>query len=169
MASNLGSIMTTLLGSDALKGISSASGVSSKDVTSVLSSALPLLLSGAGKQTSGKTASGFASALEQHAGTDISNLASFFKNVDADDGAKIVQHLLGSKTNSAAKDIAKKSGLDAEQVIKILAVAAPLLMSLLGKKTQSDKKKDKTSTTAALASALLSNVDVGSILTSLLK
>ena len=168
MASNLGSIMSTLMGSDSLKGIAKASGVDAKAVSQVLSLALPLLIQGAGKQTSGSTASGFASALESHAKSDVSNLASFFGKVDADDGAKIVSHLLGAKNDASAKDIAKKSGIDVQTVVKIMAVAAPLLMSLLGKKTTSSKKDEKN-TTAALASALLSNVDVGSLLSGLLK
>lgn len=169
MASSLTTIMSTLMGSDALKGIAKTAGIDSNDVSKVLESALPLLLNGASKQTSGKTAESFASALEQHAGNSTSNLASFFKKVDIEDGAKIVGHLLGDKQETNAKTIAKKTGIDTQTVIKILAVAAPLLMSLLGKNTQESKKKEKTSTTAALASALLKNVDVGSIISALVK
>lgn len=167
---DLGSIATTLLGSSSLNGIASSTGASKKDITQVLSSALPLLLQGAGKQSSGKTtASSFAQALEQHAGNATSSLSSFFKNVDLDDGAKIVSHLLGKNTNSTAKKISKETGLDTKTIITILAAAAPLIMSLLGKKTAQAKKADKTSTTQDLAKALLGNVDVNSLLKGLLK
>ena len=169
MALDLTSIASTLLGSDALSGIASSTGASKNDVTSVLTSALPLLLQGAGKQSKGSsTAESFAQALENHAGKSTSSLSSFFKNVDLADGAKIVGHLLGAKNDSTAKKISKDSGLDTAQVLKILAAAAPLLMTLLGKTTAQSKKDDKTST-ASIAQALLGNVDVGSILTGLLK
>ena len=165
MASNLNSIMSTLMGSDALKGIAKSTGVDAKAVSTVLELALPVLIQGAGKQSTGSTAASFASALQSHAANDTSNLTSFFKNVDVADGAKIVGHLLGAKNDANAKDIAKKSGIDAKTVAQIMAVAAPLLMSLIGKKTTNSKKDDVSS----LASALLSNVDVGSLIGSFLK
>lgn len=167
---DLGSIATTLLGSSSLNGIANSTGASKKDVTQVLSAALPLLLQGAGKQSNGKTtASGFAQALEQHAGVSTSSISSFFKNVDLDDGAKIVSHLLGKSTNTTANKLAKQTGLDSKTIISILAAAAPLIMSLLGKKTVQAKKTDKTSSTQDLAKALLGSVDVGDLLKGFLK
>lgn len=168
MEFDLSSIASTIMGGDALKGIASSTGLSSKDVSSVLSSALPQLLNGASKQTSNaKTVSGFASALQQHASSNTSNLSSFFKNVDLDDGGKIVNHLLGSKNTTTTK-ISKDLGIDSKDVAKVLAAAAPLLMSLLGKKAQSVKKKDETSL-ESIAGSLLKNVDVGDILKGFLK
>lgn len=170
MAFDLGTIASTLLGSSSLNGIAKSTGASKDDISQVLSSALPLLLQGATKQSKSKTtAAGFAEALEQHAANSTSSLSSFFKNVDLDDGAKIVSHLLGTSTNSTAKKISKTSGLDSETVTKILAAAAPLVMSLLGKGAAQAKKADKASSTQDIAKALLGNVDVGSILTGLLK
>ena len=175
MGFDLSSIASTLLSGDALDGIVSSTGASKKDISSVLTSALPSLLSGAAKQSTGKdTALNFASALEQHAAKPTNNLASFFKDVDALDGSKIIGHLLGGEKDTTAEKIAKQSGVDPKTVAKILAVAAPLLMSLLGKKTNEATKEDKTSTTASLAQALLDGVtsnkfDVGDILGSLLK
>lgn len=167
---DLGSIASKLLGASSLNGIANSTGVSKKDVTQVLSSALPLLLQGASKQSTSKTtASSFAQALEQHAGSQTTSLSTFFKNVDLDDGAKIVSHLLGRSTNSTAKSISKQTGLDANQVSAILAAAAPLIMSLLGKKTVQAKKTDKVSTTQDLAKTLLGNVDIKDVLSGLLK
>lgn len=169
MALDLTSIASTLLGGDALGGISSSTGASKKDVTSVLTSALPLLLQGAGKQSKDeKTAASFAQALENHGGKSTSDLASFFKGLDLEDGSKIVSHLLGSDSKKTAEKLSKDSGLDVAQVAKILAAAAPLLMTLIGKKTAQSKKDDKD-TTASLAKALLGNVDVSDILSSFLK
>lgn len=164
---DLTSIASTVLGSGSLDGIISKTGASKKDVSSVLGEALPLLLQGAGKQSTGSTANAFAQALEQHASNSTSNLSSFFKNVDINDGAKIVSHLLGSNTSSVSKEIAKKLNIDEKQVSSILSTAAPLLMSLLGKKAT--ENKDAKTSTASIAQSLLGSVDVGSILKGFLK
>lgn len=169
MANGLEALAKTLLGGDSLTGISSKANASSDDVSQVLAAALPLLLKGADKQSTGaKTADSFVQALSSHSKDKTSDLASFFQNVDAEDGAKIVGHLLGNSTSTADK-ISKKSGVDAEKAMKILAVAAPLFMSLLGKKTKTESKKDKESSTASIASALLKSVDAKTLLSAFLK
>lgn len=169
MGLDLNSITSTILSSDALKGIASSTGVSSKDITSVLTSALPQLLNGASKQSSSKdTIASFASALEKHASNSTTNLSSFFKNVDLTDGGKIVSHLLGSKSSNTTAKLSKDLGIDSEDIKKVLAAAAPLLMSLLGKNAQTAKPKNESSL-ESIASSLLKNVDVGDILTSFLK
>ena len=169
MGFDLSSIASTIMGGDALKGIASSTGLSSKDVSSILTNALPQLLNGASKQTTNaKTASSFASALQQHASNNTTNLSSFFKNVDLTDGGKIVGHLLGSKNDATTNKISKDLGIDSKDVTKVLAAAAPLLMSLLGKKAQSAKKENESSL-ESIAGSLLKNVDVGDILKGFLK
>jgi len=101
------------------------------------------------------------------------DISGFFDGVDMEDGAKIIGHLLGSKTSSATKKVSKSSGASAKNTEKILAAAAPLLMSLLGQETKkSTKKKSSKSDNAELigtvVSAVLENVDVGEVLTDLL-
>ena len=155
-------LLKSLVNKDTLKEIGKIAGVDSNDVSSVLVSALPSLLQGANKQTSSKTSESFVSALADHANSDTSNLSSFFKNIDLDDGAKIVTHLIGNNT-TASKKIAKETGVDASSVIKILSAAAPLFMSLLGKQTKANSKKADTSSTLNLASQLLGNVDIAGI------
>lgn len=159
-------ILKSLVNNDSLKEIAKLTGVDTNDVSSVLVSALPSLLQGASKQTSGKSAQSFVEALTQHAGNDTSNLSSFFKKVDLTDGAKIVSHLVGNN-DTASKKISKETGIDAKTVIKVLSAAAPLLMSLLGKQSKADSKAD-SNTTLNLASQLLGNVDISSIAGSLL-
>lgn len=166
---DLSSVMTTLLSSDSVKNLSKKTGSSQKDVSSVLSSALPLLLAGAGSQSEDEsTAQGFEKALEQHGEKDTSNLASFLDGVDMEDGAKIIGHLLGADTTSTTKKVSKESGTDADSTAQILAAAAPLLMSLLGQETKKSKKADTSALVGALVGEVIKNVDVGSLLTGLL-
>ncbi len=156
----------TLLSSDSLGGLSEATGSSDNDVSNVLVKALPALLSGANDQAKNKkTSSSFASALSDHAKDDTSNLSSFLSNVDMDDGAKILTHLLGSGEEDTVEEIAEESGLDTADVLKILSAAAPLLLSLLGQQTEEEDKKEAV---GDLVGVLLENVDVGSVLTNLL-
>ena len=171
---DLMSIMGALMGSSSTSGISQATGTSSNDVTSILASALPSLLTGANKQASQtSTATSFAKALSSHAQDDTSNLAAFYNNVDLNDGAKIIQHLFGNQTNSITRSVASQAGVTQKQAASVLAAAAPLLMSLIGQQTTAQTKtattqKAKTAQTTSLMSSLLSNVDLGSLAGSLL-
>ena len=171
---DLMSIMGALMGSSSTSGISQATGASSNDVTSILASALPSLLTGANRQaTQTSTATSFAKALSAHAEDDTSNLAAFYNNVDLNDGAKIIQHLFGNQTNSITKSVASQAGVTQKQASSVLAAAAPLLMSLIGQQTTAQTKtattqKAKTAQTTSLMSSLLSNVDLGSLAGSLL-
>ncbi|MBQ9826412.1 MAG: DUF937 domain-containing protein [Firmicutes bacterium] len=171
---DLSSLMNVFLSQQSQQGISTATGSSSSDVTSILASALPSLLAGANKQSQQtSTATSFAKALASHAQDDTSNLSSFYNNVDLNDGAKIIQHLLGNKTNATIKTVANQAGVTQSQAGNVLAAAAPLLLSLLGQQTTAQTKtaatqKAKTAQTTNLMSSLLSNVDVGSLIGTML-
>ncbi len=163
---DLKKLTSTLLSSDSIKGLSSLTGASKGEVSSVLSEALPSLLSGAnGQAKDSGTAKSFADALAQHAKDDTGNLTSFLGNVDLSDGAKIVGHLLGSDKDSVTKAVAKKTGVSASKAGNIISAIAPLLMSLLGQ--QADEDEEKESGVGALLGNLLDNVDVGSLLSGL--
>lgn len=163
---DLKKLTSTLLSSDSIKGLSSLTGASKSEVSSVLTEALPALLNGAnGQAKDSGTAKGFADALAQHAKDDTGNLASFLGKVDLGDGAKIIGHLLGSDKDSVTKSVAKKTGVSASKTGNILSAIAPLLMSLLGK--QADEDEEKESGVGALLGNLLGNVDVGDLLSSL--
>lgn len=160
---DLSKLAGTLLGSDSIKGVSKATGVSSKNVTSILQNALPSLLSGIGSQAKNSdTSEGFATALADHAKADTSDLSGFFKNIDLTDGSKIIDHLLGDDKNKVAKSAAKNSGVPSKSVSNVLSAAGPLLMSLIGKQTE--EEDDKEQGIGGMISSLVDNVDLGSIL-----
>ena len=163
---DINSLLGTLLSSDSVSGVSKATKADNNEVASVLNAALPMLLKGAKKQSEDKdTAESFATALLSHGKKDTSNLSSFLKNVDLDDGSKIIGHLLG-KDDDSVKKIAKSSGVSAKKTGDILSAAAPLLMSLLGQ--ESAAKKSDSNVALELAGALLKNVDVGDLIGDLL-
>lgn len=166
-------LMKTLLSNESVKGLVKKSGASQEQVESIIKNALPMLLDGAKKQANGEsTSKGFANALLEHADSDTTDLSAFMDGIDLADGAKIIGHLLGAEKGSATKSVAKKSGADNAKTETVLSMAAPLLMSLLGKETKNEhKKKDKKKKEEAaggLMGTLLQNVDVGELAGSLL-
>lgn len=144
------SILNTIMSSDSVSQLSSLTGTSENDVSNVLSSALPQLLSGAqGQATNANTAQSFANALASHGQNDPEDLSAFFNGVDLDDGQKIVNHLLGSDNAVAtAETLSQQSGIASANISGILSAAAPLLMSLLGK--QAEKESSNSSSGGGL-------------------
>lgn len=159
------SLIGTLLSSDSVSGVSKTTKASNSDVTSILTAALPVLLNGAKAQAEDKsTAASFSKALASHGKEDTSDVASFLKNVDMEDGSKIISHLLGND-KSAINDIAEKAGTSTKTTTNVLSAAAPLLMSLLGQK---DNNADDDNALGSIAAALIKNIDVGDVIGGLL-
>ena len=155
MAKDITGLLGGVLTEENLDSLSKQAGVSPDQVKSVLGNALPSLLGGAlGQAQNQETAQGFAGALKQHAADDVSDVKGFLKGVDVQDGEKIVGHLLG-KDGQAVDEIAEKAGVRKMDVSKILALVAPLLLSLLGQETQSQQQQN-------------AGLDVGSIMGGLL-
>lgn len=153
-----------LLGSDSISGLSTLTDVADTDVNSVLAEALPALLRGANNQAKGKdTTESFAEALADHAKADTKDVEGFFGNIDLEDGAKIIGHLLGAEKSDVTKKVAKKTGVSDDKTAMILSAVAPLLMSLLGQQAGEDDNKNEG--VEVLIGALLENVDLVELLT----
>ena len=166
---DLSTLLSTVLSNDSLSGLGQAAGVSADQVQGVLGAALPSLLNGALAQSEGEdTAESFAGALEQHAADDTNDLAAFLGKIDMADGAKIVAHLLGNQQTAVADEAAQKAGVISASSANVLAAAAPLLMSLLGKETGNQQQQNSSLGIAGILGALLKNADIGSILSGLL-
>ena len=131
-------LVRQILGGDAVKTLAKTSGAKKEDVQNVLSVGLPVLLGGMQENAGSKKGEAALSrALSDHAGRDTSDVTAFLKNVDAEDGAKILQHVLGGSNAQVQRAISKKAGVSSAQTAQILSAAAPLLLSLLGQKSQS--------------------------------
>ena len=129
---NLNSIMSMLSG-DGTAAISKRAKVKESDVSNVLSAAVPILLTG--MQRNAGTEAGAASlsgALKDHSKADVSDPAGFLKSADIKDGKKILGHVLGSDQKSIVSRVSDASGVTKGKTTSILAMIAPLLLSLLG-------------------------------------
>ncbi len=154
------SLVDTLLSDSSVNVLGEASGAKKEQVQQVLANALPTLIQNMKKNVSTKSGEeALSKALSDHARTDTNNIASFLKNVDLEDGGKILSHILGQDKGTLETSSAKKSGLTANQTSTILSAAAPLLLSLLGKKKKDDDESEGGSggLLGVLSSVLLGN------------
>ena len=149
----------------ALEQVSKMIGVSEEDTGKAINVVLPLLLKGMqGQAKSQETKEGFLKALDDHGKNDPKDVKKFLSKVDTDDGAKIVNHLLGSSTEDVAAKAKKKSGLDTKTILKIMAIIAPLLMSQMGKEAKTETAKKDSGDMSGVVGKLLENVDVGDVI-----
>ena len=158
-------IMNMVMSSGALEQVSGMLGIDEKSAGTAIESVVPMLLKGMqGQATNESTKQGFMQALLDHSAEDTSDLKQAVKNVDVEDGAKIVNHLLGSQQEEVAAKAKKKSGLDTKTILKIMAILAPILMSKMGKtakaaNAQASGSNSGTGDMLKVVSGLLDGVD----------
>ena len=137
--SDLLNILNSDLGKKMISGISKESGASSANTSRLLSMAMPLLMDAMkSNSSSSQGAQGLFNALaNKHDGSILDNLDGFFKGgVDPammKDGQGILKNVLGSKQPGLENALSKKTGMDKAQIMKMVAMAAPLVMGYLGR------------------------------------
>lgn len=138
-----------------LAEIGTVVGVDEKSAGSALSAAMPLLVSAlAGNAAQPSGANDLLQALqEDHDGSILGNLGGLLRDPDAGEGPGILRHTLGARQPAVEQGLAKKTGLSAEQISRLLAIAAPLVMGLLGKK-QREEGLDAGGLSSFLGSAM---------------
>lgn len=158
-------LMQEMLSGGSVDQVSKMLGVNEKEAASAIEEVLPMLLKGMQGQAKNKsTQEGFLQALKDHSNDDVSDFGKFVKNVDTDDGAKIVKHLLGSQQEEVAAKAKKKSGLDTKTILKIMAIAAPFLMSQMGKTAKKETAKSSSGDMMSIVGGLLDGVDTKDVI-----
>ena len=133
MAFDLNSI-GALISGDGLNAISKRTKVDKEDVAKVLSAGIPALVGGMRRNAGAEAgAASLSKALADHSADDVSNLGAFLKGADLKDGKKILGHVLGDDQKQLVDEISRAAGVTKGKTTTILALAAPLLLSLLGK------------------------------------
>jgi hypothetical protein len=136
-------------GRQLLEGTSENLGINKADVASTFASAIPILL-GAMKNnvSSPDTSGGLLGAIGKHSNDglldNISNIFSGSGNMGGilDDGSKILGHLFNGQEEYAAHAISKSNGMDLSSAMKVLKMAAPFVMSYMGKHALKNKISD---------------------------
>jgi OOP family OmpA-OmpF porin len=140
MSINLLDVLNDQIGDQLAKQASGFLGESESAVGGALGSILPTLLGGAVQKAS--TPSGAQGLMDLIGGLDLGSLgdiAGIFdggaSNVNSvlNSGGGIVDMLLGNKVGGIIDLISKVSGLKSGSISSLLKLAAPLLMSVIGK------------------------------------
>ncbi|WP_241694070.1 DUF937 domain-containing protein [Capnocytophaga canis] len=157
-----------------VNGVSKETGVSPSKASSVIEMATPLLLGAMqNKSDNEQAATGLLSALtsDKHNGNLLNNLGSLFENKGdnplTNEGSGILGHLLGGKESTLSDAISSKTGVSSSNVLQILKILAPVLMSFIAKK-MSENNVSSASGLGGLLSTLTGNSSGGNLLTSLL-
>lgn len=117
-------------------------GINESQAQTAVGAAIPFLLSALNKNAQSGGANGIENALNQHDGSVLDNLSGFLgQGGNMQDGLGILGHVLGANQQTVANNIGKQSGLDSGQMIKILALVAPIVMGFLGKQKQAQGVK----------------------------
>lgn len=152
MMSGILDLLNSEMGQQLVKGASSQMGMDDKSTSSALSAAMPLIL-GALKNNTG-SAEGSEQLLgalqnsKHSSGSMLDNLGSILggSEIDKDvmdDGGRILGHVFGGQENNAANALSKSSGIDMNSAMNLLKVAAPMVMSYLGKQTSQNNISDQ--------------------------
>lgn len=126
------------LGPETIQQLSGALGTDPGATANAVSAALPLLLGGLAQNASNpQGAAALDQALGDHDGSILGNLGGLLGGGGAGGiGGKILSHILGGRRSDAEQGVARASGLDAQQVARLLMMLAPIVMGVLGKMRQ---------------------------------
>lgn len=133
---NLLEIIQSKLGEEKVDEMSRSLGENKEGTLSALGNAVPLIVSAMARNTrSEEGANSLAGALDRdHDGSILDNLGGLIQNPEAGQGQGILGHVLGNKRPVAEKAVSERSGISLESAGKVLAIAAPIVMGLIGKK-----------------------------------
>jgi hypothetical protein len=139
-------LLSSDMGKQLIGAASAKTGQSPEKTANVLSMALPVILGAMQKNAATpQGAQSLNKALDdnRHDGSILNQLSDLLGNQSADsslmnDGAGILSHVLGANQQKVHQGISKVSGVDANSVAKIIQMAAPIIMGILG----SQKRKD---------------------------
>ena len=128
------------LSGDGLSQISKQIGTDEGTTGSVLSAAMPLLVSALARNAAKPDG---ATSLQQalvkdHDGSILSNMQGYLSDPQAANGAGILDHVLGDQQPVVTQGLAKSTGLDSNKIGQLPQIAAPLIMGLLGKQQQQE-------------------------------
>ena len=130
----LNELVGAMTAADPVNDLSKKTGGSNAQISSLISSALPMLMQSMTNNASSPAgASSLLGALAQH--TNTAPIAQQISNADQADGEKIIGHILGGNSASVMNSLAAQSGLNAGQVSSVLGSIAPALLSSMSAAT----------------------------------
>lgn len=134
MSSMIESILGMLSG-DAINNISKQVDAPKEKTRQALPDVVALLTAALANNSAKKEgAADLANALKKdHDGSILNDLSGFIDHYQEGEGNGILKHVLGNNRNTVEQSLAKKNGLDADAIGKLMTIAAPLIMGALGR------------------------------------
>lgn len=139
------------LTADQLTQISKAIGADEHVTTQAVSAVLPTLVGAITQQADqpDQTQNLHRALQNDHDGSILDHLGSLFGDGDATAnpgvtdrttaGNRILEHLLGDRTQRVGDGVSRASGLSGGQAMKLMMMLAPLLMGVLGKRQREEE------------------------------
>ncbi|MCB0535027.1 MAG: DUF937 domain-containing protein [Lewinellaceae bacterium] len=146
---NLMEVLQSQLSDDVLGQISQQIGAEKEQTATAANGIFATLLGGmATNATNTSGLASLASALDRdHDGSILDDLAGMVGNMSqtenqsaakALNGAGILGHILGDRQEVAAQQISQNSGLNINQIMKLMPILAPIVMGVLGRAKNSN-------------------------------
>ena len=138
--------LTAQLQGNTLSQISRQLGADEQTTAQAISMALPMLIGGLAREAESPSgAQGINRALEEdHDGSLLDNVSALFGPATtgaadvavprALNGAGILEHVLGRKREPVQQGIGRATGLNSQQIGRLLMMLAPLVMAYLGRR-----------------------------------
>lgn len=174
---NMSKIMNLLgsgLGKSLIEGLSSQTGQSKSKTTALLNLAIPVMLQAMQRNSATKEgALGLLNAItNKHDGSILNNLNSIFSdsslNAVEKDGGKILGHVFGKRQKNIQNALSKQSGVSNNSVTKVLKIAAPVVLGILGKQKQNSSVNDTKDLSKMISNLLKSQSKKQSFLEAIL-
>ena len=155
--------ISDILGQIDIADLAKQVGASQKDTKTAATQVITSLLGGMSANVADGGEEALASALQDHKGKKTVKVDA----VDTEDGAKIVEHVLGSDPDKAAAAVAKKTGTDQSLLSKLLPILAPIVIAYLANRffNKDEKPAEESSSSSVLGDivgSVLGNVGGGS-------
>ncbi len=154
-------LLNSPIGKQLINGVSQQTGQPADKTSGLLSMAMPVLMGA--MQRNAATPDGAAGLLGALSGKHgnggiLDNLGGLFEGgVDDNvkqDGAGILNHILGSKQAGVENALSQKTGMDTGSIGNVLKVAAPILMGFLGKQASQNNVTDANGLSSMLGDML---------------
>ena len=121
-------LLSSMLTQNSVQSLEQKTDVSGSLIRKLLPLAIPLLIRAMTKNASNQAgALSLLGALSQHKST--STMDNQIQSADAQDGGKILGHILGSDYSNVVSELAGETGMNDDQVSSVLANIAPALLS----------------------------------------
>lgn len=126
----LNMLLGTLTTDSSVNALTEKTGAQKSQIVNLIVMVLPLIIKALTKNSSSSSgASSLLGALTQHTSRD--SIDRQIADADTDDGAAILNHVLGTNTATVTNGLAEQTGLSNEQVSTTLNSIAPAILSEL--------------------------------------